>query len=62
MRLPSDPFVVGLIQDHATADKAANVARAGRLVRDAAGRGVFLATREELFHLPQIFEVVRKCR
>ena len=35
----TSPFTVGIIQDHATADTAANLARAERLIRDAAGRG-----------------------
>ena len=52
MRPPSDPFFVGVIQDHATADKAANVARAERLVRDAAGRGAQIICLKEMFNAP----------
>src|SRR4029434_2116672 len=43
----NSPFTIGLIQDHATEDVAANVARAERLVREAARRGapiIFLKT------------------
>jgi N-carbamoylputrescine amidase len=52
MRQPSDPFSIGLIQDHATADKAANVARAERLVREAAGRGAQIICLKEMFDAP----------
>src|SRR6185436_16677306 len=52
MRLPSEPFSIGLIQDHATADKAANIARAGRLVRDAAARGAQIICLKEMFNAP----------
>ena len=50
MRLPSDPFSIGLIQDHATADTAANRARAERLVRDAAARGAQIICLKEMFN------------
>src|SRR5262245_65404353 len=43
-------FTIGLIQDHATADVAANVARAERLVRDAARRGAQIICLKELFN------------
>jgi predicted amidohydrolase len=33
------PFTIGIIQDHATGDTTANLARAERLVRDAARKG-----------------------
>ena len=33
------PFTIGLVQDAATADTAANLARAERLIREAAARG-----------------------
>jgi N-carbamoylputrescine amidase len=46
------PFVVGVIQDRADADAAANVARAERLVRDAAGRGAQIVCLKELFNRP----------
>jgi predicted amidohydrolase len=37
--MPRAPFTIGLIQDHASSDIAANLARTETLVRDAAGRG-----------------------
>ncbi len=43
------PFTIGLIQDHATADRVANVARAERLIREAAGRGAQIICLKELF-------------
>lgn len=44
------PFTIGLVQDHATADVAANVARAERLIRAAAGRGAQIICLKELFN------------
>jgi N-carbamoylputrescine amidase len=44
------PFTVGLVQDHATADVAANVARAERLIRVAAGKGAQIVCLKELFN------------
>ena len=46
------PFTVGIIQDHATADVQENVARAARLVREAAGRGAQIICLKELFNAP----------
>ena len=46
----SSPFTVGIIQDHATADMAANLARAERLIRNAAGRGAQIVCLKELFN------------
>jgi N-carbamoylputrescine amidase len=46
------PFVVGVIQDRADADAAANLARAERLVREAAGRGAQIVCVKELFNRP----------
>src|ERR671918_156702 len=43
-------FTIGLIQDHATADVPANVARAERLVREAARRGAQIVCLKELFN------------
>jgi N-carbamoylputrescine amidase len=43
------PFTVGLVQDAATADRAANVARAERLIRDAARQGAQIICLKELF-------------
>src|SRR5258706_4609213 len=44
------PFTIGIIQDHATDDLEANVARAERLVRDAAGQGAQIICLKELFN------------
>ena len=51
--LPANgPFTIGLIQDHAASDGAANLARAERLVRDAAARGAQIVCLKELFNAP----------
>src|SRR3954469_9112965 len=57
MSRPSDGsangvFTIGLIQDHAGDDRAANLARAERLVREAAGRGAQIICLKELFDAP----------
>ncbi len=56
MSQPSSPqtpaFTIGVIQDHATADTQANVARAERLVREAARRGAQIICLKELFNAP----------
>jgi len=52
MSPPSSSFSIGLIQDHATDDSAANLARAERLVRGAAGRGAQIICLKELFNAP----------
>src|SRR3954447_8790125 len=57
MSRPSDGsangvFTIGLIQDHACDDRAANLARAERLVREAAGRGAQIICLKELFDAP----------
>src|SRR5688500_15580946 len=44
------PFIIGIIQDRATADVAANVARAEQLVRDAVKRGAQIVCLKELFN------------
>jgi N-carbamoylputrescine amidase len=44
------PFTIGLIQDRATADRADNLARAERLIDEAAGRGAQIICLKELFH------------
>ena len=44
------PFTVGIIQDHATTDVAANVARAAELIREAARRGAQIICLKELFN------------
>ena len=46
------PFTVGVIQDHATPDRRENVARAERLVREAARRGAQIVCLKELFSSP----------
>ena len=46
------PFTVGIIQDHADPKKAANLARAERLVREAATRGAQIICLKELFNSP----------
>src|SRR6266545_4259443 len=48
--MANSPFTIGIIQDHATDDTAANVARAERLVRDAAHRGAQIICLKELFN------------
>ncbi len=45
----SSPFTIGVVQDHATADPAANLARAVALVRQAAARGAQIVCLKELF-------------
>jgi N-carbamoylputrescine amidase len=46
------PFTIGIIQDHATDDTAGNVARAERLVREAARQGAQIVCLKELFNAP----------
>jgi len=46
------PFTVGLIQDHATPDAAANLARAETRIREAAQRGAQIICLKELFNAP----------
>ncbi len=46
------PFTIGLIQDHAGGDVAANLARTEGLVRDAARRGAQIVCLKELFNAP----------
>ncbi len=52
MSQPSEPFTIGLVQDAATSDREANIARAERLVRAAAGRGAQIICLKELFDAP----------
>ena len=47
---PAGAFRVGIIQDHATADREANVDRGEQLVRAAAGRGAQIICLKELFN------------
>jgi N-carbamoylputrescine amidase len=50
--LTSTPFTIGIIQDHADSDARSNVARAERLIRDAASRGAQIICLKELFNAP----------
>ena len=52
MNRPSDAFTIGIIQDHATDDRRDNLARAERLVRDAARQGAQIICLKELFNAP----------
>jgi N-carbamoylputrescine amidase len=45
-------FTIGIVQDHADADVQGNLARAERLVRDAARRGAQIVCLKELFTTP----------
>src|SRR3954451_22826868 len=67
MSLPSSQatnsvFTIGVIQDHATADAAANLARAEALVRDAARRGAQVICLKELFNAPYFCKSQREER
>ena len=46
------PFTIGIIQDHADADAARNLARASQLIRQAATRGAQIICLKELFNAP----------
>ncbi len=46
------PFVIGIVQDHATPDIAANVSRAENHIRDAARQGAHIVCLKELFNAP----------
>ena len=48
--MASKPFTIGIVQDHATDDVAANVARAVALIRDAAAKGAQIVCLKELFN------------
>jgi N-carbamoylputrescine amidase len=50
--MPRPPFTVGLVQDHATADLARNLARTEAHVREAARRGAQVVCLKELFNAP----------
>ena len=49
---PTAPFTIGVIQDQATPDVAANLQRTERLVRDAARKGAQIVCLKELFQSP----------
>src|SRR6187549_2871210 len=46
------PFTIGIIQDQASSDVAANLQRTERLVRDAARKGAQIVCLKELFQSP----------
>ncbi len=46
------PFTIAIVQDHADADRQANVARAERLIRQAAAQGAQIVCLKELFDAP----------
>ena len=50
--MSASPFTVGIIQDDAGADVRENVARAQRLVREAASRGAQIICLKDLFNAP----------
>jgi N-carbamoylputrescine amidase len=50
--MPRTPFTIGIVQDCATPDIAANVARAEKHVRDAAWQGAQIICLKELFNAP----------
>jgi N-carbamoylputrescine amidase len=58
----SGPFTVGLIQDHSTADVAANIARTEKHIRDAAARGAQIICLKELFNAPYFCKAQREDR
>ena len=56
------PFTIGIVQDPATSDVAANVARAEAHIRDAAGRGARIVCLKELFNAPYFCKSQDTCR
>ena len=50
--MPRPPFTIGIVQDPAGQDVAANVARAERHIREAARRGAQIVCLKELFNAP----------
>ena len=54
-----DPFTIGIIQDSAGDDAAANVERAVALVRQAAARGAQIVCLKELFNTPYFAKSTR---
>jgi N-carbamoylputrescine amidase len=50
--MPPPPFTIGIVQDGATSDVAANVARAERHIREAARQGAQIVCLKELFNAP----------
>ena len=58
----TNAVTVGLIQDVATDDLAANLARAVHRVREAAAQGAQIVCLQELFHAPYFCKVIRPDR
>jgi N-carbamoylputrescine amidase len=56
-RMPSDPFTVALIQDHATSDRDETLAATEVSIREAAGRGAQIVCLKELFNAPYFCKV-----
>src|SRR5690606_14955204 len=52
-------FTIGIVQDQATADQAANVDRAERLIREAARQGAQIVCLKELFNAPYFCKAQR---
>ncbi|HKV46767.1 MAG TPA: carbon-nitrogen hydrolase [Candidatus Acidoferrales bacterium] len=50
--MPRSPFTIGIVQDSATPDVAANVSRAETHIRNAANRGAQIICLKELFSAP----------
>ena len=55
-------FTIGIVQDHATADVAANVVRAEKHIREAARRGAQIVCLKELFNAPYFCKSQDACR
>ncbi|MGE0591936.1 MAG: carbon-nitrogen hydrolase [Vicinamibacterales bacterium] len=55
--MTTTPFTIGIIQDAATPDTAANIARADALVRRAAAQGAQIICLKELFQAPYFCKV-----
>jgi len=56
------PFTIGIVQDPAGPDVAANVARAERHIREAARRGAQIVCLKELFNAPYFCKSQDACR
>jgi N-carbamoylputrescine amidase len=56
------PFTIAILQDHASDDVAANLARAERLVRDAARQGAQIVCLKELFNRPYFCKAQQPAR
>jgi N-carbamoylputrescine amidase len=56
------PFTIAVLQDHASDDAADNLARAERLVRDAARQGAQIVCLKELFNRPYFCKAQQAAR